>query len=94
MRIALQLLTTLIFLALFPAIVLGTLILGIMAIWRKGKTAIKPTPTNKTDKAQVPLTSDGEAMRNIDWSGWKGDPEPIDWAKVSVCDPNKKCGTS
>jgi hypothetical protein len=68
MRIAYQLLTTLIFLALFPAIVLGTLIVGILAIWKKAKAQVKPTPNEKNDKAQVPLTSDGAAMRDIDWS--------------------------
>lgn len=94
MRIALQLLTTLVFLALFPAIVLGTLILGLMAIWKKAKAKVNPTPHEKNDKAQVPLTSDGAAMRNIDSSGWSGGPEPIDWAKVAICDPNKKTGTS
>jgi len=85
MKLAFQLLTTLIFLALSPAIVLGVLIVGIMAIWRKAKPVVKsvPAPPIKPDTASVPLASDPHAQ---DW----GD---VDWTKIAVCDPTKKVGT-
>jgi hypothetical protein len=58
MRIAIQLLATLIFLALFPAIVLGTLVVGIMAIWREAKPKLKlapPVPTQSESAKPQPL---------------------------------------
>lgn len=96
MRIAFQLLATLIFLALFPALILGTFIVGIMAIWRNGKAKVKMTPPAKADQAQVPLTADGEAMRNIEWTDGTGQVtwDDVDWSRTAVYDPNKPHGTS
>ena len=90
MRIAFQLLTTLIFLALFPAIVLGTLIVGILAIWKKAKA--KAIPPVHTGYAPAPPTVETtEASKAQMDSATLGG---IDWAKVAICDPNKKTGTS
>jgi MFS superfamily sulfate permease-like transporter len=66
MTILFQLLTTLIFLALTPAIVLGVIVSGLMAIWRKGKPkaqalvvkpveATNPTVTAPIDWNTVPV---------------------------------------
>ena len=93
MKIAFQLLTTLIFLALSPAIVLGVLIVGVSAIWRKAKPAVKLAlaPSAKSDTASVPIASDPEVVRNTHIETPWGD---VDWAKVAVCDPTKKVGSS
>lgn len=78
MTIIFRILTTLIFLVSTPFIALGVLVVGLMAIWGKAKPKAKPAPPEKTEHPQVPLTSDGAAMRNIEWDGYEGEVGPID----------------
>lgn len=91
--IALAVLPVLIVIAAVGSVVI-TVVAVVKAVIKTGKSmppvAPKP-PLVKNDTAPVPLASDPEVRRNTRIETPYGD---IDWAKVAICDPTKKVGSS